>query len=313
MKATTDPESFNFMPFIVKLHKIVSLKGKNMVKVSAIQMSMCEDKNSNIAKAQRLVKESAKNGAKIILLPELFEGVYFCKDMDKKYFSWAKPLKGNKLIQKFSSLAKELEVVLLVSYFEKSDDGYFNSLVVIDGDGKVMDNYRKTHIPDGPGYEEKFYFKGGDSGFKVYDTIYAKIGVGICWDQWFCETARALTLMGAEIIFYPTAIGSEPEIGLDSKDHWQRVQMGHAATNTVPVVVANRYGLEVGDSCEITFYGSSFITDYTGKKIAEASRDKEEIIYAEFDLQENAKQREYWGLLRDRRAEMYSMLSAPNK
>lgn len=279
-----------------------------MVKVSAIQMSMSEDKTSNITKAKRLVIKSAKNGAKIILLPELFEGIYFCKDIDKKYFSWANPLKDNLLIKQFSDLAKELEVVILVSYFEKSKNDYFNSLVVIDADGKVMDNYRKTHIPDGAGYEEKFYFKEGDTGFKVYDTAYAKIGVGICWDQWFSECARALALKGAEIIFYPTAIGSEPEIKLDSKEHWQRVQMGHSASNTVPVVVANRVGLEVGESCELTFYGSSFITDYTGAKIAEATRDKEEIIYANFDLSENAKQREYWGLLRDRRPSCYGDL-----
>jgi N-carbamoylputrescine amidase len=280
-----------------------------MVKVSAIQMSMSEDKTSNVSKAKNLVRKSAQNGAQIILLPELFEGLYFCKDMDEKYFSWAKPLKNNKLIEEFSILAKELEVVILVSYFEKAENDYFNSLVVINADGSIMDNYRKTHIPDGPGYEEKFYFKPGNSGFKVYDTKFAKIGVGICWDQWFCETARALTLMGAEIIFYPTAIGSEPEIHLDSKDHWQRVQMGHAATNTVPVVVANRYGEEVGESCSLNFYGSSFISDYTGKKIAEASRDKEEIIYGEFDLEENAKQREYWGLLRDRRPATYFKLT----
>jgi len=279
-----------------------------MVKVSAIQMSMSKDKKSNVEKAERLVRSSALNGANIILLPELFESLYFCKDMDKKYFSWANPLKNNELIKHFSLLAKELSVVLLISYFEKSDGDYFNSLVVIDSDGSVMDNYRKTHIPDGAGYEEKFYFKAGDSGFKVYDTAYAKIGVGICWDQWFCETSRALTLMGAEIIFYPTAIGSEPEIGLDSKEHWQRVQMGHAATNTVPVVAANRVGKEVGDSCEITFYGSSFITDYTGAKIAEASRDKEEIIYASYDLEQNAHQREYWALLRDRQPERYGII-----
>ena len=279
-----------------------------MVKVCAIQMSMSEDKELNVKKAITLVKDSAKNGAKIILLPELFEGLYFCKDMDKKYFSWAKPLKDNLLIKQFLDLAKELKVVILVSYFEKAQNDYFNSLVVIDADGKVMDNYRKTHIPDGAGYEEKFYFKEGDTGFKVYDTAYAKIGVGICWHQWFCECARALTLKGAEIIFYPTAIGSEPEIGLDSKEHWQRVQMGHSASNTIPVVAANRVGLEVGKSCELTFYGSSFITDYTGAKIAEASRDKEEIIYAEFDLDEYAKQREYWGLLRDRRPKCYNDL-----
>ena len=279
-----------------------------MVKVSAIQMSMGEDKGSNVAKAERLVREAASNGANIVLLPELFEGLYFCKDMDEKYFSWASPLKGNALVKRFSDLAKELKIVLLVSYFEKSDEDYFNSLVVVNADGRVMDNYRKTHIPDGPGYEEKFYFKPGDSGFKVYDTAFGKIGVGICWDQWFCETARALALMGAEIIFYPTAIGSEPEIKLDSKEHWQRVQMGHAATNTVPVVVANRYGEEVGESCSLNFYGSSFITDYTGAKIAEASRNEEELIYADFDLEENARQREYWGLLRDRRQECYGVL-----
>jgi len=279
-----------------------------MVKVSAIQMSMSKDKTSNISKAEKLVRESAKNGAQIILLPELFSGLYFCKDMDEKYFSWAKQRENNELIEQFSKIAKELNVVILVSYFEKAKENHFNSLVVINSDGTVMDNYRKTHIPDGPGYEEKFYFKEGNTGFKVYDTSYGRIGVGICWDQWFCETARALALMGAEIIFYPTAIGSEPEIELDSKEHWQRVQMGHAATNTVPVVVANRYGREVGESCELTFYGSSFITDYTGAKIAEASRDKEEIIYAEFDLKENAKQREYWGLLRDRQASYYGEL-----
>jgi len=279
-----------------------------MVKVAAIQMSMSEDKSANVDKAKKLVREAAQNGANIILLPELFEGLYFCKDMDEQYFSWATPLKNNRLIAEFQALSRELGVVLLVSYFEKAEAEYFNSLVVIDADGSVMDNYRKTHIPDGPGYEEKFYFKPGDTGFKVYATKFGKIGVGICWDQWFCETARALTLKGAEIIFYPTAIGSEPEIHLDSKDHWQRVQMGHAATNTVPVVVANRYGREVGKCCELTFYGSSFITDYTGAKIAEASRDKEEILYAEFDLEENAKQREYWGLLRDRRNEIYNLI-----
>lgn len=276
-----------------------------MVKVSAVQMQMSEDKVSNVDRAERLAREAASNGAQIILLPELFEGLYFCKDMDEKYFSWAAPREGNKLIERFGNLAKELESVILISYFEKSEEGYFNSLVVADADGTIMDNYRKTHIPDGPGYEEKFYFKPGNTGFKVYDTKYAKIGVGICWDQWFCETARALTLMGAEIIFYPTAIGSEPEIHLDSKEHWQRVQMGHAATNTVPVVVANRIGEEMGESCTLNFYGSSFITDYTGAKIAEASRDKEEILYAEFDIEENQKQRHYWGLIRDRQPEMY--------
>ena len=197
----------------------------------------------------------------------------------------------------------------LVSYFEKEKEAFYNSLLVIDTDGKMLDNYRKTHIPDGPGYEEKFYFTPGDSGFKVWDTAYGRIGAGICWDQWFPETARSLALMGAELIFYPTAIGSEPEIGVDSKDHWQRVQMGHSAANTIPVIAANRIGLEEGESCSLTFYGSSFMTDYTGAKIAEASRDSEEIIYAEYDLKKNKEQREYWGLLRDRRPECYTTLT----
>jgi N-carbamoylputrescine amidase len=173
--------------------------------------------------------------------------------------------------------------------------------VVVDGNGEHEQQYRKTHIPDGPGYEEKFYFQEGDTGFIVWKTKYGIVGAGICWDQWFCESARSLALQGADIIFYPTAIGSEPEIALDSKEHWQRVQMGHAATNTVPVVAANRVGVEEGESCTLTFYGSSFITDYTGKIIAQASREDETVIYATFDFEENAKQREYWGLLRDRR------------
>jgi len=285
-----------------------------MVKVSAIQMAMGKDKKANVDKAESLVKEAANNGANIILLPELFEGLYFCKDMDKKYFEWANELQNNKLIERFSELAKELGVVILVSYFERlhvdsGEDEYFNSLVVVDADGSVGENYRKTHIPDGPGYEEKFYFKPGDTGFKVWQTKFGKVGAGICWDQWFSETARTLALMGADIICYPTAIGSEPEIHVDSRDHWQRVQMGHAACNTTPVIAANRIGVEEGESCSLTFYGSSFITDYTGAKIAEASRDKEEIIYGEFDFEENAKQREYWGLLRDRRPECYTKLS----
>jgi len=276
-----------------------------MVKVAAIQMQMSEDKVSNRAKAEAMVREAARNGANIILIPELFEGYYFCKDMDKKYFEWAQPLLNNPLITQFSSLAKELEVVLPISYFEREGNRYFNSLVMIDADGTVLENYRKTHIPDGPGYEEKFYFEPGDTGFKVWKTRFGNIGVGICWDQWFPETARSLTLMGADMIFYPTAIGSEPEIGVDSASHWQRVQMGHSAANIIPVIAANRIGEEVGESCTLTFYGSSFITDYTGQKVAEASRDKEEILYSEFDPVSIREHRHYWGLIRDRRPECY--------
>lgn len=276
-----------------------------MVKVAAIQMQMSEDKASNRAKAEAMVREAARNGANVILIPELFEGYYFCKDMDKKYFEWAQPLLNNPLITQFSSLAKELEVVLPISYFEREGNRYFNSLVMIDADGTVLENYRKTHIPDGPGYEEKFYFEPGDTGFKVWKTRFGNIGVGICWDQWFPETARSLTLMGADMIFYPTAIGSEPEIGVDSASHWQRVQMGHSAANIIPVIAANRIGEEVGESCTLTFYGSSFITDYTGQKVAEASRDKEEILYSEFDPVSIREHRHYWGLVRDRRPECY--------
>jgi len=220
-----------------------------MVKVAAVQMAMGRDREANVNKAEHLVREAAENGAQIILLPELFEGLYFCKDMDEKYFSWAKERENHPLIKRFSTLAKELKVVLPLSYFEKAGDAYFNSLVVLDADGEVLENYRKTHIPDGPGYEEKFYFQPGNTGFNVWDTKYARIGVGICWDQWFPETARSLALMGAVLIFYPTAIGSEPEIDVDSKAHWQRVQQGHAAANTVPVIAANRVGVEEGESC----------------------------------------------------------------
>ena len=279
-----------------------------MVKIAAVQMSMSEDKNVNVEKAEKLTREAASNGANIILLPELFEGLYFCKDMDEQYFSWAQERKGNPLLKRFSNLARELCAVILVSYFEKSGEEYFNSLVVMDTDGRELENYRKTHIPDGPGYEEKFYFKPGDTGFKVWDTAYGRIGAGICWDQWFCETARALTLMGASVIFYPTAIGSEPEIDVDSKDHWQRVQMGHASTNIVPVIAANRIGKEDGESCSLNFFGSSFMTDASGAKIAEASRDKEEILYAEYDFEKNKEFQHYWGLIRDRRPECYGEL-----
>lgn len=276
-----------------------------MIKVAAIQMQMCEDKKANIDKAESMVRQAAQNGAQVILIPELFEGYYFCKDMDPYYFSWAQERHGHPMIAHFSALAKELGVVLPLSYFEKAGECYFNSLVMIDADGTVMDNYRKTHIPDGPGYEEKFYFEPGDTGFKVWKTKFGNVGVGICWDQWFPETARCLTLMGADMIFYPTAIGSEPEIGVDSASHWQRVQMGHSAANIIPVIAANRIGEEAGESCTLTFYGSSFITDHTGAKVAEGSRDQEEILYSAFDVLANREHRHYWGLIRDRRPQYY--------
>lgn len=284
-----------------------------MVKVAAIQMKMFSDRAENLNRAEKMVRYAAAEGTQIILLPELFEGYYFCKDKDECYFDWAREREGNPVLKRFAALAKELAVVLPVSYFEKADKSYFNSLVVIDADGSILDNYRKTHIPGGPGYEEKFYFRPGDTGFRVWQTRYARIGVGICWDQWFPETARSLALMGAELIFFPTAIGSEPEIHIDSRDHWQRVQMGHAAANTVPVIAANRIGEEQGRSCTLTFYGSSFITDYTGAKIAEASRETEEIVMASLDLEAIAEQRRYWELFQDRRPECYGALVRPKQ
>jgi N-carbamoylputrescine amidase len=280
-----------------------------VVTVAAIQMQMGQQSDKNMETAERLVREAASKGAQIILLPELFENLYFCKDMDVKYFSLAQSTKQNRAIKRFVEVARELHVVLPISYFEASDEGYFNSLVVIDADGTLLQNYRKTHIPSGPGYEEKFYFTPGNTGFQIYKTHFGNIGIGICWDQWFPETARSLALLGAELIFYPTAIGSEPEIHVDSCDHWQRVQMGHAAANTIPVIAANRYGEEVGESCTLEFYGSSFMTDYTGKKIAEAPRQGESIIYATYDLKNNAAQREYWGLFKDRRPDCYDLLT----
>ncbi len=276
-----------------------------MLKIAAIQMSMSEDIANNIVKAEQMVRRAASFGAKIILLPELFSTLYFCKDRDDSYFTLAQERQDSTLIKQFSSLAKELSVVLPISYFEKCESRYFNSVVIIDADGRVLGNYRKTHIPDGAGYEEKYYFSAGDSGFMVFETLYAKIGVGICWDQWFPESSRSMALLGAEILMFPTAIGSEPEIGYDSQGHWHRVQQGAAAANIVPLMAANRVGEEVAKSCSIRFYGSSFICDESGKIIEYARRDEEDIICADLDLSKIAKLREYWGLFRDRRKEVY--------
>lgn len=276
-----------------------------MVKVAAIQMMMSEDRARNVAEAVAKAREAVANGARIILLPELFESLYFCKDKDPKYFSWAKPRDAHPLIETFRTLAAELSVVVLVSYFEAAGEAYYNTLAAIDADGTVLGHYRKTHIPDGPGYEEKYYFTPGDTGFMVWKTAYATIGAGICWDQWFPETARSLALLGAELLFYPTAIGSEPEIAIDSKDHWQRVQQGHAAANVIPVIAANRIGEEVGESCALTFYGHSFMTDHTGAIMHEAPRDEAAILYSTYDLEAIANLRTYWALFQDRRPERY--------
>ncbi|EQM46782.1 N-carbamoylputrescine amidase [Vibrio parahaemolyticus VPCR-2010] len=277
------------------------------MKFAALQLTKSWDLEENLAKAKKAIREAAQNGANVILPQELFAAPYFCKKQEAKYFELAEETENCRLIKEMSALAKELGVVIPVSYFEKAGNTFFNSLVMIDADGTVLDNYRKSHIPDGPGYSEKYYFSPGDTGFKVWQTKFGKFGAGICWDQWFPELARSLALHGAEAIFYPTAIGSEPQDPtLDSRDHWQRTMQGHSAANLVPVIASNRVGTEVDDGIETTFYGSSFITDHTGAKIAEAPREGETIIYAEIDLAATAKARHAWGLFRDRRPDLYT-------
>ncbi len=279
------------------------------VTVAATQMSCTDNIDINIEKADRLVREAKAKGADIILLQELFETPYFCQKEKPEYYEYALDLDANKAVEHFSRLAAELKVVLPISFYEKSNYARYNSLAMIDADGTVLGVYRKSHIPDGPGYEEKYYFNPGDTGFQVFNTKYGKLGAGICWDQWFPEAARCMVLMGAEILFYPTAIGSEPENGdIDSKGHWQRCMIGHSACNLVPVIASNRIGAEKAEDSEINFYGSSFITNGTGEVIAEASRDKEEILTAELDLEELEKARVEWGIFRDRRPELYKAI-----
>jgi N-carbamoylputrescine amidase len=280
-----------------------------LVKVAATQMSCTNQIDENIANAERLVRQAAAKGAQIILIQELFETLYFCQKEIPEYYNYATEVEENKAINHFKKVAKELEVVLPISFYEKKNNARYNALAVIDANGEVLGVYRKSHIPDGPGYEEKYYFNPGDTGFKVWNTRYGKIGVGICWDQWYPETARCMTLMGAEILFYPTAIGSEPESpDVDSKDHWQRCMIGHAACNLVPVVASNRIGSEVIEDSTIKFYGSSFIANATGEKIAEAGRTEETVLVAEFDLDAIAEQRIEWGIFRDRRPDLYKAI-----
>jgi len=279
------------------------------VTVAATQMACGWDSAANLANAERLVRQAAQQGAQIILLQELFETPYFCKDLDDKYFDWARPVSNNPLLQHFSKLAAELQVVLPISFFERANQTFFNSIAIFDADGQQLGIYRKTHIPDGAGYQEKYYFSPGDTGFRVWQTRYAKIGVGICWDQWFPEAARVMALQGAELLFYPTAIGSEPlDATLDSSGHWQRVMQGHAAANIIPVIASNRIGTEIGASCELTFYGSSFIADETGKMRQTAARSEEAILVETFDLQAIQALRVNWGVFRDRRPNHYRPL-----
>jgi N-carbamoylputrescine amidase len=278
----------------------------------AVQISCSENINENLDKLEMHVREAARRGAKLVVLQELFEGPYFCIDADLKHNALAKPFKANATVARFSSLAKELGVVLPVSFFEEDGSRRFNSLSMIDADGKVLGLYRKSHIPDAPGYSEKFFFADGDTGFMVHDTAVGKVGAGICWDQWFPEAARCMVLKGAEILIYPTAIGSEPsDPAWDSRDHWQRVMQGHAGANITPLIASNRVGIEKGASGSMVFYGSSFIADHTGAKLAEADRVSESVITAALDMDTIAKQRRAWGVFRDRRYDLYQELTKP--
>jgi len=275
------------------------------VTVAATQMTCSWDVDENVTRAMELVREAASRGANVVLIQELFETPYFPAEEREEYFALAKPLEGHPTIAKMSELACELEVVLPVSFFERAGNAYFNSVAMVDADGSVMGIYRKSHIPDGPGYEEKYYFTPGNTGFRVWKTRYGILGVAICWDQWFPECARAMALQDAEILFYPTAIGDEPlPESLDSKTRWQRVMQGHSAANVMPVVAANRIGTEESAS-KLTFYGSSFITDGGGEIVAEAPRDEQTVVTATFDLDALRVNRAAWGLFRDRRTALY--------
>lgn len=283
------------------------------VKVAAIQMRCEKEIEKNLASAEAKIREAARMGAQIILLPELFEREYFCQQRRYDFYAYAKPVEENDAVQMGMRLARELSVVLPISFYERDCNNLYNSVACIDADGTLLGVYRKTHIPDDHYYQEKFYFTPGDTGFQAFATKYGTIGVGICWDQWFPETARAMAVKGAELLFYPTAIGSEPILECDSMPHWRRAMQGHAAANLMPVIAANRLGTEEVVPCEenggqrsaLTFYGSSFITDQTGELVAEADRKTEQVILATFDLNEMQENRLSWGIFRDRRPECY--------
>ncbi len=280
-----------------------------MVTVAATQMVSRNNLNENLAAAEALVRAAAAKGANIILLQELFETNYFCQKPLEQYIPLATTLKENPAVRHFAKVAKELAVVLPVSFFERCNNAYYNTLAVIDSTGEVLGSYRKSHIPDGAGYEEKFFFNPGDTGFMVWDTAYGRIGCGVCWDQWFPEAARIMALKGAELLLYPTAIGSEPQNpGLDSRHHWQTCMQGHAAANLTPVIAANRIGTEQEGDSRITFYGSSFIADGTGQVVAKADDCTEGVLTASFDLDALALYRRNWGVFRDRRPELYTPL-----
>jgi len=279
------------------------------IKVAAIQAAFGVDMAANIAKVAELTREAAGKGAQVVLPPELFQGPYFCVSQEERWFATAFPWREHPCVTALAPLAGELGVVIPISIFERDGPRYYNSLVMADADGALLGVYRKSHIPDGPGYQEKYYFRPGDTGFRVWDTRFGRLGVGICWDQWYPEAARAMTLMGAEVLLYPTAIGSEPhDPSLDTRDPWRRAMQGHAVSNVIPVVAANRYGTEPGAAGGQTYYGSSFIADHRGDLIAELGRQDEGVIAAEFDLDFLAAHRAAWGFFRDRRTDLYKAL-----
>ncbi len=278
------------------------------VTLCATQMACSPIYEENILHATKIVKEAKKKGADVILLQELFQRNYFCQIEDYDRFSFAEEYSNSKTLDYFSNLAKEQEVVLPISFFEKRGNCYYNSLCVIDKDGTRLGLYRKTHIPTGECYEEKFYFTPGDTGYKVFNSKAGRIGVGICWDQWFLESGRILALKGAQYLLFPTAIGSEPTLPIDSMPHWRNAMIGQSALNILPLVASNRIGTEKEKNSQMTFYGSSFITDETGCIVQSASRDKEEILVHTFDLDKTDKTRRDWGIFRDRRPEMYSSI-----
>jgi N-carbamoylputrescine amidase len=279
------------------------------VTVAATQMACSWDIDANVERAENLVRRAAAEGANVVLLQELFETPYFCIDQQVRHFDLAAPLDGQPAIRTMQALARECGVVIPVSFFEKAGLAHFNAIVVIDADGSIVGHYRKSHIPDFPLYEEKYYFSPGDTGFRVFETRFGRLGVAICWDQWFPEAARAMTLQGAEMLLYPTAIGSEkdkPEF--DSKGHWQMVMRGHAAANILPVIASNRIGEESSGALSMSFYGSSFIADHVGEIVAEADRESETVLTHTFDLDAIAAYRREWGVFRDRRPDLYGPL-----
>ncbi|HSN72931.1 MAG TPA: N-carbamoylputrescine amidase [Steroidobacteraceae bacterium] len=276
------------------------------VTLAATQIACSDDRRANLESAERVVREAAGRGAQVILVQELFETPYFCKEHVYANFDLALPIDENPAVRRFQELARELDVLLPVSVFERAGHVFYNSVAIVDAGGRLLGTYRKAHIPESPGYHEKFYFSPGDTGFKVWATRYGRIGVGICWDQWFPETARVMALLGAEMLFFPTAIGSEPQdLSLDTRDHWQRTMQGHAAANVMPLVASNRTGTEAGEKVTVTYYGSSFIADHTGAKVCEADRESEAVLTASFDLDAVREYRRAWGVFRDRRPELY--------